>query len=168
MKTSKRCPSHDGGKGRILPISQFHNDRNALDGHQSRCKVCKNSERRAIYVRQGASLRDLYATLRGHACRQGAPFDLSYEDYVQLVAQPCAYGGGLRPVLNIGVDRKDPKGGYTLANLVACCWRHNSIKSDLFTFESMVRIVNEFQEARECGDLMRKRKRKYVRSALVV
>lgn len=166
MRTAKHCPTHDQGKGKVLPISQFHYDRDALDGHQSRCKECLNSARRNRYVRDGPSPRDLYSVVRGNACRKGIPFELSFEDFIRLIAQPCIYGGGTRPAFNIGVDRKNPTGAYELNNLVPSCWRHNEFKRDLLKFESMVRIVAEFEEVKECGDFVRKRERKFLRRAL--
>lgn len=160
MKTEKRCPTHDGGKGRVLPITKFHKDRNAIDGHQSRCKLCLNQMRRGRYARNGPSIKDLYSSLRNSAVRLGAPFELSLDDYSALIARPCVYGGGRRPAVSIGVDRKQPGGPYTKENVVPCCARHNLIKRDLFKFESMRRIVAEFEEARECGNQFRVAARK--------
>lgn len=152
VRATKRCPTHYGGKGAVLPVSAFHRDGNALDSHRSSCKACVNEARRLRYAKFGPSDNDLFSTLRWRAQRHQVPFNLTLDQFREIIARPCAYGGGTRPALNVGVDRKDPGGPYMVENLVACCGRHNTIKSDLFTFESMQRIVREFEEAKACGD----------------
>lgn len=162
MRTTKKCPTHDGGRGQILPISDFHKDRNALDGHQSRCKACINSARRERYARQGSSARDRFTALRGRAARMQIPFNLSFERYLRLISEPCAYGGGRPPTIQIGPDRVDPKGDYTDGNLVPCCWLHNAVKADRFEFHSMLRIVSEFGEVRNCRNDPRRATGKFI------
>ncbi len=158
---TKRCPSHDGGKGAILPISDFHLDANALDGHQGYCKACLCAKARGRYARRGPSISTLYSVHRGRARRVGCKSSISVSEFQRLIEMPCAYGGATRPTANIGIDRKDPKGDYTVANVVPCCPRHNSIKQDVFSFDSMMLIVKEFPEARACGNQFRVKPRKF-------
>lgn len=162
-RSEKRCGPHNGGKGKVLPISQFHLDANALDGHQSRCKSCLNAARRKRYDSVGPSIRDVYSATVSYAAKRGIPFELTLDDFRSIVALPCVYGGGRRPLFNIWIDRKNLSVGYTDENTVPCCYRHNKIKADLFSFESMVRIVREFGEAKECGNAVRKTTAKKIR-----
>lgn len=155
MASVKRCSAHFGGKGAALPLSAFHKDRNSLDGHCDWCKACRNEKRRLLYAKKGASMRDMFCSARCRAARLKVQFDLTLDQFADLLSRPCVYGGGRRPELNIGIDRKSPGADYTIENVVACCGRHNRIKSDLFTFESMLRIVREFEEARACADTPR-------------
>lgn len=43
-------------------------------------------------------------------------------------------------VKRLTIDRKDNKIGYIIDNMVLCCFRCNSTKSDFFTFEEMLKI----------------------------
>jgi hypothetical protein len=92
--------------------------------------------------------RAIYAAYRCRARgRAGRPtpkrtFELTFEQFLELTAQPCTYCG--RPpetsawngkmngafVYN-GLDRVDNDLGYTLDNVVACCGRCNLMKRDL-------------------------------------
>jgi hypothetical protein len=158
---TKRCPAHDNGAGRLLPIDRFHSDRNAIDGRQSYCKDCLNSKRRDRYAKTGPYISDLYNSCRSRAEREGVKFSLNLEEFQKLLSSPCAYGGASRPEVRVGVDRKDPAGGYTRSNCVPSCPRHNRMKQDLFSFESMVSIVATYAEAKECGDQVKRQPRKF-------
>lgn len=157
---TKRCPRHFGGRGAVLPASQFHKNASNPDGLNTRCKSCHNEQRRLHYARFGSSLVDLFCGLRGRATRMGVDFNITLKDFERLISEPCVYGGGKRPQFSVGLDRKSPGGDYVLSNVVPCCPRHNSMKQDLFTFESMKRIVAEFPEARSYGNLPKKAPRK--------
>jgi hypothetical protein len=145
----------------MLPIGSFHRDRNALDGHQGLCKDCVNERRRKRYADGGPYETDLYNGIRSRAQREGIAFSLTFEEFRELVFSPCVYGGGARPKVSVGIDRRNPRGGYSLENCVAACARHNRIKQDLFSFESMIQIVRTFSEARECGDMPKRTARKF-------
>jgi hypothetical protein len=79
--------------------------------------------------------------------------DLTYEQYVALTAiKHCHYCGtevrwteylnktaqGRRHGSNL--DRKDSSLGYTLPNVVVCCWRCNAGKNNHFTYDEWVRL----------------------------
>jgi hypothetical protein len=117
--------------------------------------------RRKRYSETGNSLRDRWMFLKWKALRRHQPFDLSFEDFLSIISSACVYGGGKPTEMTMEVDRKDPKAGYTKANCVPCCGRHNLIKSATFSFESMLRIVKEFPEARDCAQTNLKHVRKF-------
>jgi hypothetical protein len=70
--TTKRCPKHDDGVGRDLPIDAFGTNASAPDGLQSWCKGCRNRHRRRVYQeseeakRNRARGRAMLATVREH------------------------------------------------------------------------------------------------------
>ena len=152
MKTSKRCPKHNEGKGEILPTSEFYFDKNSSDGFSGYCKACLREKRHRHYAETGPTLWGRFASLRNRARIRGIPFDLSFERFLDLLAGCCAYGSGKAPRLLMEIDRKIQELGYTEENCVSACQQHNYIKGKIFTHKSMLRIVKLFPEARECGD----------------
>jgi len=72
------------------------------------------------------SIYKLY--IRG-AMARGLRFDLSFEKFEELIKQPCTYCGEPRcePYFN-GIDREMNDKGYTIENVVACCWKCNIMK----------------------------------------
>lgn len=153
MKASKYCPSHNGGDGAELPVSEFYPSPHQSGGYASYCKECSRAHRRAHYARVG-SARNLpyrFQAIRGRAKAARLPFDLSFEQFQRIISQPCVYGGGSGKDFAISLDRKEPVKGYTVNNCVPSCPRHNLIKGNFFSFASMQRIVREFPEAEACG-----------------
>ena len=55
-------------------------------------------------------------------------FDLSFEEFMTFWQKPCYYCGD--KIETIGLDRVDNKKGYSLDNIVSCCWECNIIKRD--------------------------------------
>jgi hypothetical protein len=104
-------------------------------------------------------LRLLYNKFDSQARGRGYCFTITLGQFEDLMASPCAYGSGRRPSIRIGLDRKDSSQGYTLDNTVACCARHNRIKSDIFSYSDMVRIGVIFDNARDCGNTQGGRKK---------
>ena len=152
MKTTKRCPRHNNGKGELLPVSAFYSDRSTPDGFSGYCKDCSKERRRQHYAETGTTLRSRYLSLRTRARLRGIPFNLSFETFLNLLAGCCAYGSGKSPQLLMEIDRKTQEIGYTEENCVSSCQRHNSIKGKVLKHESMLQIVRLFPEAEECGD----------------
>jgi hypothetical protein len=104
---------------------------------------------------------DRYNVTKASAKNRGIPFGLTFEQYKEIVAQPCIYGNDRHKRAN-GVDRKDSSLGYTLDNSAPCCARHNRIKSDLFTYDEMLHIVKTCPSAEPCvyGWTKKKKSRK--------
>lgn len=96
---------------------------------------------------------------RHSAKRRGYTYDLSKEEFVQLVNSSCHYCGsppsnkgttkkGI-PYLYNGIDRVDNTTGYTVDNSVPCCANCNRAKSDmtLEDFKSHIARISAHQQA---------------------
>ena len=71
-------------------------------------------------------------------------FELSREQFYDLLGQPCHYCGDIS---NCGtLDRKDSKAGYTLDNVLPACYLCNMMKRDL-TPEAFLNQVNKIAAA---------------------
>lgn len=95
-----------------------------------------------LYLGPQESLRRfLYSKYKFQARRRGISFSLDKETFLDLVNQPCRYCG-IEPaqVLRVrqngdelvynGLDRVNPSKGYTVDNVVPCCWRCNVAKAN--------------------------------------
>lgn len=88
-----------------------------------------------------ASKNALYKSYMGRANRKGISFDLSFEEFLNLVQQKCFYCdsepeniAGNRKYTNgsfvyNGIDRVDNTRGYTIENCVPCCEDCNRAKN---------------------------------------
>ena len=86
---------------------------------------------------------------KSNAKRRNIAFSLTFEEYVALRQGCCAYGTKEAG----GIDRKDSNLDYSIDNCIPCCFRHNMIKSSVFTHEEMLRIVQVCNSAKACGSL---------------
>jgi hypothetical protein len=101
----------------------------------------------------------IYNSFHSHAKHRGLEWNLTMEQFEELIAAPCSYGIGQRPDIRIGLDRLDNSQGYLAGNVVPCCARHNQIRSHIFTFEDMLDLVGRYPNARECGNTTGGRKK---------
>lgn len=66
--------------------------------------------------------------------KKGFECNLSIEDMIKTMNQPCIYCGDIN---KIGCDRIDNSKGHTIDNVVPCCVDCNKARSDNFSFEEM-------------------------------
>ncbi len=87
-----------------------------------------------------SAIRQLYLTYRCRARRHGRVFEISVEEFAELIGRPCSYCGSPpsqlygrkgRQCRYNGIDRIDSRCGYTLENAQACCGICNRAKSNL-------------------------------------
>lgn len=119
-----------------------------------RCKEC-------FYKTLSSSARlrpfeALYNTLRH---RHGISIELTYDEFLWFTTiETCHYCDAtinwvpyfpsktrrtkVRCPLNL--DRKDNYLGYSRSNCVVCCWRCNLIKSDVLSYDQMLRLASRF------------------------
>lgn len=63
-------------------------------------------------------------------------WSLTFEQYEKLIANPCFYcGSSIEYEKGCGLDRLDNSKGYELSNVVPCCYRCNTGRSNNFTPE---------------------------------
>lgn len=97
--------------------------------------------------------RGLVATwhsYRSNCRRKNVYFELSHAEFLKLTQKNCVYCGATptnsyRGYLYNGIDRKDNDRGYVLSNVVPCCGRCNSMKSNILTFAEMKRAMRAIQ-----------------------
>ena len=95
--------------------------------------------------RQLGLRRYLFRSSKIGACNRGHEFSLTFEEFDNLISQPCHYCGAEpreadaallkkrgdthQPTIRYnGIDRLDPNEGYTLDNCVPCCPTCNYMK----------------------------------------
>jgi hypothetical protein len=140
-----RCRQCDG----VQPNDQFPFVRSRIDGRRlSICLTCRASDARAAI---SASPRAYFAEREGRmrrgergASRRRARFRFDLPDGYLLALwkwqqglcfytgklMTMALGEGINP-FGVSIDRVDPVDHYAVGNVVLCCCRVNSVKSDL-------------------------------------
>lgn len=105
-------------------------------------------------------IRHLQGECRRAAKNRGYVFELSFDDYKEIVIKDCFYCGQPPTMRNLskvivgiqiptnGVDRKDNTKGYTLNNSVPCCSICNRMKLDL-TEEDFYKHIERIYEFRK-------------------
>lgn len=108
------------------PIEHFYRDRSRPRGRVARCKVCYRHTQKTV-VRLKPYRRESEA--KRNAFKRGVDWTLSRDQFMTFWQSPCSYCGD--GIDTIGLDRIDNQRGYTMDNVVPCCGRCNSMKSDL-------------------------------------
>ena len=99
-----------------------------------------------------ATFNETYCQYKKGARMRGYAFELTKEQFREIITQPCIYCGEslvqekIRPGANgtfkyTGIDRYDNAKGYTLENSVPCCCKCNRIKTDMSIEEFEKRLT---------------------------
>ena len=95
--------------------------------------------------------KSLYRSYLRNCQKRNVFFGLSMEEFLEIIYKLCAYcdkppSQGLSGYNNYskftGIDRVNPKWGYTLENVAPCCVDCNAMKSNRLTFEE-ARVVGK-------------------------
>ena len=105
-----------------LPIDAFYKIKAMKDGYANTCKECSSPENNiGRYIHQ----------YKSNAQRRNINFNLSKEEFINIISQPCYYCGAISNQEKlIGIDRIDSSKDYTLDNCVPCCDMCNKMKLD--------------------------------------
>lgn len=138
-----------------------------VSGNTKSCGCFGHEVRKAkLLPNNRGVISHLILQYKRHAARRRLQFDLGYDEFAQIIKQPCHYCG-LPPSNNkitkncagflySGIDRIDSARGYTSGNVVAACAQCNKAKRDLGydEFLSWVRRVYTHQAmAEQWGNL---------------
>lgn len=132
----------------IKPLDEFYKDKNRKCGRRSRCKLCQLKKSREYKSRPEVKKRSAelmakrrlenpgyhrYLTYRRSHVRKKSvlnqsKFNLTFEEFLEIVKQPCFYCGD---TTSNGIDRVDNNKGYISGNMVSCCKVCNFGKRDM-------------------------------------
>jgi len=99
---------------------------------------------------KGGPLAVIFRQSSKEAAERGYCWELSYEEFLQLVQANCVYCGA-PPALDAlgglrnGIDRQNNKEGYTKNNSVSCCYCCNRLKmkADVDSFLDRAKKINK-------------------------
>ena len=132
------------------------------DKKDRRCKPCY-SEARKIKPNQNSTYKVLVASVKSGARKRGYSYELSFDEFKEIVSRDCYWCGIAPPIKNPkgermptmpapahGIDRLDNNLGYVYNNCVASCQICNTAKnnSSVQEFKSWIKRVycKQFQE----------------------
>jgi hypothetical protein len=113
----------------------------SLKTHSGKCRSC---------VQQGEDYAHIYNELKNHRNKK-VNFNLTFEEFLSIIKNAkCHYceeeliynkhakewGKSLTRAHQL--DRKDNSKGYSIDNVVCCCWTCNRLKSDAFTYDEFI------------------------------
>jgi len=107
----------------IKPLEEFTKNSREFLGRSYYCRVCLNKRRKINKNKPNQR----FSVYKSGAKVRKIPFDLSFEDFILFWNKPCFYCNS--EINGIGLDRKDPKYGYNLNNIVPCCSQCNRAKT---------------------------------------
>jgi hypothetical protein len=119
------------------------------------------------------TLEGRYSRLKTKAKNRKIFFDLTFEQYVQIIQNACYYCG-LNLLLSTGgcIDRidNDKNVGYILTNVLPCCVSCNVIRNRLHTIEEtlvMVRTLKAIQKFPILIDVLKNKDLGFVKSPFI-
>jgi hypothetical protein len=112
-----------------------------LNRYEFRGKYCKEcSYKKAQSNRDWNPFKHLYTKYQGAASKRGYRFELTNEEFINLINSPCfycntpnsnTYKNGDKILNYNGIDRINNEIGYIQSNVVACCSICNRMKMDM-------------------------------------
>lgn len=148
MRTCKQCGTEKWLRdfhGHIIKHMEF-----LQVSFLNTCKQCR-APGNVARVKKAKKSDPIYAracTYWRRSKLKGIPSDLKLRDIRILLTCPCYYCGGRDS--EITIDRKDSDGGYTRNNTVPCCFRCNTLKSDM-PLEAWHRLVPAIRNIAKLG-----------------
>lgn len=123
------------------PIEEFCKDKHTKSGLAKRCRKCYSKKAKEWYSKNAQRQLDLARTpkqrfLYGQklAKRRNLEWQIEESIFNNLINKPCHYCNEI-PVnrTGVGLDRLDNNKGYSEDNVVPCCGRCNTGRSDNFS-----------------------------------
>lgn len=126
-----------------------------LTGGQTKscgCYVAELRKKGMIKLNPESAIEEQYRLTKGQAKKRNKEFDLTYEQYKDIAIKDCHYCGSepyekysqvknSKKIKLNGIDRVNPKIGYTIGNCVPCCGICNTMKMDRSLDEFLSKIT---------------------------
>ena len=92
-----------------------------------------------LVVDYNSSPKGRFRKLKHLAKTKDIVLDISVEEYAEIIeSNQCHYCKDELDSKGYNLDRKNPRVGYTIANVVPCCGHCNFIKSDKLSYKEMI------------------------------
>ncbi len=121
----------------------------------AKCTPCKkqsiNLKDKAAYNRINSQQpKYRYKAAIRNAKKRELVWEIELQDFEWLCTLNCYYCTGVfgRTTHHAGLDRIDNSKGYIFSNVVACCRVCNAVKSNVFSLEETVAMINRVKELR--------------------
>ena len=144
---------------KTLPIEEFYINNGRNNNWFSKCKKCNiedhkkrynsSPERRAVI---------LWNSAKSRSKKENISFSITTKDLVEQYQKQngkCYYSGKQMTYQSgdkdkMSVDRIDPLKGYTIGNIVLCCWQINDMKKNYTEgdFLSLCKQIYDFSTNR--------------------
>lgn len=126
--------------------NSFRRDKSSSDGLRGDCVDCYNTKLRKYYASESGqkhlrkrNVKHRMNAAKSNASRRGIRWSLSASEYYSITDDVvCIYCNDYLPAFGSRLDRVDNSVGYIAGNVVPCCSRCNTIKSNHFTYEEMM------------------------------
>jgi len=124
------------GCNNLLPLDQFETHVGKMS---NKCNTCRkiDNEHDAYRIRANTQTNEKeIEEIERVAIRRGYKFELTFEEALQLILRPCHYCDRYYECTNVygkkysqmGIDRLDSKGNYTMDNVTTACAVCNRMK----------------------------------------
>jgi hypothetical protein len=116
----------------------------------SSCSVKKGNKNRNKRLEKNR-MGEQYRYAKSSAKTSGKPFLLTEEEYACIASKPCFYCENPINTKGIGLDRinNDKSIGYTVDNVLPCCWWCNKLRNNILTVEETKVAVKAVQALRK-------------------
>jgi hypothetical protein len=120
------------------------------------CPDCFNARRRKLEKEDTRiCLRTLFHRAKIRSSKKETPFNITQEHLMELWETQhhrCYYSGiemnskeSLRDPYGVSIDRRVPEKGYTVGNVVLCCWGVNTAKQE-FSMKDFLYLCQKVTE----------------------
>lgn len=121
-----------------------------LKTHSGKCKSCTQKNKPYEHI-----LNELI-----YSCKNKQFINLNYDDFINIIKNNHCHYCNRELIFNkytrnenleyvsraYQLDRKNNLEGYTVENVVPCCWNCNRMKSNIYTYEEFIKFIPILKE----------------------
>jgi len=139
-------------------LEAFPKDSKAKSGLYSKCKECKNQQKREWYSKnkdfvskQDKTPERRFSFGRAKAKNRNLKWNIEKEIFFKLIKKKCYYcGESIANEKGCGLDRLDNSRGYIIDNVVTACGICNGARNNYFTpeeWKTAITAILNFRKA---------------------